>query len=432
MGSVTTQPLFSFGVIADVQYADIPDGRSFLGTPRYYRNSILVLQKAVQAWNQHGHLKFVINMGDIVDGFCPKDQSLSATKKLVNEFEKFKGPVYHMIGNHCLYNLPRRELLPLLNIPSRDGDNNAYYEFSPTPEYRVVVLDGYDISAVGWPEDHPKTMAALKILEEKNPNSEKNSPEGLVGVERRFVKYNGGVGEKQLEWLDGVLKDATELNQRVIVCGHVPMSPGCASSAALLWNFDEVMSVIHKYDVVKVCLSGHDHKGGYFVDSRGVHHRSLEAALECPPVLEAGKDMVRITWMLKSSAKVDDDAAFKTVEVKLCYAPISQVDRPWRKTHNELSRDRSCPHKIVSKPYDNIPQSLNWTIDRETPHWNLLLAYGQSSDAEKTTNLFIVEGINGRHTSLDIASICFSVFSFGSLLVFLVKEKKKANLQQRK
>ncbi|CAN6914536.1 unnamed protein product [Brassica oleracea] len=283
MGSVTTQPLFSFGVIADVQYADIPDGRSFLGTPRYYRNSILVLQKAVQAWNQHGNLKFVINMGDIVDGFCPKDQSLSATKKLVDEFEKFQGPVYHMIGNHCLYNLPRRELLPLLNIPSRDDDYNAYYDFSPTPEYRVVVLDGYDISAVGWPEDHPKTLAALKILDEKNPNSEKNSPEGLVGVERRFVKYNGGVGEKQLEWLDGVLKDATESNQRVIVCGHVPMSPGCASSAALLWNFDEVMSVIHKYDVVKVCLSGHDHKGGYFVDSRGVHHRSLEAALECPP-----------------------------------------------------------------------------------------------------------------------------------------------------
>ncbi|KAF8117764.1 hypothetical protein N665_0008s0110 [Sinapis alba] len=283
MGSVTTQPLFSFGVIADVQYADIPDGRSFLGTPRYYRNSILVLQKAVQAWNQHGNLKFVINMGDIVDGFCPKDQSLSATKKLVNEFDNFQGPVYHMIGNHCLYNLPRQELLPLLNIPRRDDDNNAYYDFSPTPEYRVVVLDGYDISAVGWPEDHPKTLAALKILEEKNPNLEKNSPEGLVDVERRFVKYNGGVGEKQLEWLDGVLGDATELNQKVIVCGHVPMSPGAASKAALLWNFDEVMSVIHKYDVVKVCLSGHDHKGGYFVDSHGVHHRSLEAALECPP-----------------------------------------------------------------------------------------------------------------------------------------------------
>lgn len=281
MGSAARQPLFSFGVIADVQYADIPDGRSFLGVPRYYRNSILVLQRAVETWNQHGNLKFVINMGDIVDGFCPKDQSLAATKKLVREFEKFEGPVYHMIGNHCLYNLPREELLPLLKIPGRDG--NAYYDFSPTPEYRIVVLDGYDISAVGWPQDHPNTFAALKILEEKNPNSDKNSPAGLVDVERRFVKFNGAVGEKQLQWLDSVLQDASKLNQRVIVCGHVPMNPGVASKVALLWNFDEVMSILHKYDSVKVCLSGHDHKGGYFVDSHGVHHRSLEAALECPP-----------------------------------------------------------------------------------------------------------------------------------------------------
>ncbi|KAF8117766.1 hypothetical protein N665_0008s0111 [Sinapis alba] len=154
--------------------------------------------------------------------------------------------------------------------------------------------------------------------------------------------------------------------------------------------------------------------------------------------------MVRITWMLKSSAKVDGDAAFSSVEVKLCYAPISQVDRPWRKTHNELSKDKSCAHKIVSKPYDKILQSLNWTIERDIPTGTYFVraygvglngqevAYGQSSDVDKTTNLFSVEGVSGRHTSLDIASICFTVFSFGSFLVFLVKEKKKAKLQQRK
>mgnify|MGYP001795645193 CR=1 FL=1 len=70
MGSIGgTQPLFSFGVISDVQYADIPDGRSFLGTPRYYRHSIHVLQRAVQKWNNLKNLNFTINFGDIVDGF---------------------------------------------------------------------------------------------------------------------------------------------------------------------------------------------------------------------------------------------------------------------------------------------------------------------------------------------------------------------------
>ncbi|KAI3454403.1 hypothetical protein Pfo_011066 [Paulownia fortunei] len=274
------QPLVSFGVISDVQYADIPDGRSFLGVPRYYRHSLLVLQRAVRNWNERKP-KFVINFGDIVDGFCPKVQSLNAIKKIVNEFSIFDGPVYHMIGNHCLYNLPREKLLPILNIPSHDG--HAYYDFSPIPEFRFVVLDGYDISAIGWPKDHLNTLKALNFLRERNPNSDKNSPNGLVGLERRFLMFNGAVGKEQMEWLDHVLEDATKLNQKVVVCCHLPLEPRASSNEALLWNYDEVMEVIHRYNCVKVCLAGHDHKGGHAVDSDGVHHRVLEAALECPP-----------------------------------------------------------------------------------------------------------------------------------------------------
>ncbi|KAL6973152.1 hydrolase of phosphorus-containing anhydrides [Sarracenia purpurea var. burkii] len=279
------KPLLSFGVISDVQYADIPDGRSFIGVPRYYRHSLLVLQRAVQKWNNFQNLKFTINFGDIVDGFCPKHQSLNAVEKLVREFEVFKGSVYHMIGNHCLYNLPRNKLLPLLKIPSFDG--RAYYDFSPIPEYRFVVLDGYDISAIGWPHDHPNAVEALRFLGEKNPNSEKNSPAGLTGLERRFLMFNGAVGKEQLEWLDSVLQDATKSNQKVVICCHLPLDPGASSKEALLWNYDEVMDLVHRYNCVKVCLGGHDHKGGHSIDSHGVHHRVLEAALECPPGTDA-------------------------------------------------------------------------------------------------------------------------------------------------
>ncbi|KAK8511667.1 hypothetical protein V6N13_029269 [Hibiscus sabdariffa] len=277
-------PIFSFGVIADVQYADVPDGHSFLGVPRYYRHSILVLQRAVQSWNNHKNLSFVINFGDIVDGKCPKDQSLNAVEKVVSEFEKFNGTVYHMIGNHCLYNLPRDKLLPLLKIPNHgSGHAHAYYDFSPTPGYRFVVLDGYDISAIGWPHDHPNTLEALKILSEKNPNSNKNSPEGLDDVDRRFVMFNGAVGNEQIEWLNNVLQDATNMKQKVIVCCHLPLHPGATGKTSLLWNYNQVMDVIHRYDCVKVCLAGHSHKGRYSIDSHGVHHRVLDAALECPP-----------------------------------------------------------------------------------------------------------------------------------------------------
>ncbi|KAI4342516.1 hypothetical protein MLD38_027138 [Melastoma candidum] len=284
-GLQVKKPLFSFGVISDVQYADIPDGRSFLGVPRYYRHSILVLQRAVKQWNLLNNLSFAINFGDIADGFCPKDRSMETVCKVVNEFKKFRCPVYHMIGNHCLYNLPRSELLPLLKI--QRGDGCAYYDFCPVPGYRFVVLDGYDISAIGWPPGHPKTKQAMQLLQVKNPNTDKNSPVGLQGLDRRFLMFNGAVGEEQLQWLDGVLQEATSLKQKVVVCCHLPLDPGASTEEALLWNFDEVMEVIHHYNCVKVCLSGHDHKGGHSIDSRGIHHKVFEAALECPPGTDA-------------------------------------------------------------------------------------------------------------------------------------------------
>jgi manganese-dependent ADP-ribose/CDP-alcohol diphosphatase len=210
---------------------------------------------------------------------------VSRVKKVNNEFQKFNGPVFHLIGNHCLYNLPRDKLLPFLKIPGLIG--HACYDFSPGPEHRLVVLDGYDISAIGWPRGHPKTLQALEFLGKKNPNSDKNSPAGLLGLERRFVMFNGAAGREQLKWLDGILQDATKLEQKVIVCCHLPLDLCASSQEALLWNYDEAMNVIHQYNCVKACLSGHDHKGGHSTDSHGIHHRSFEAALESPPGTDA-------------------------------------------------------------------------------------------------------------------------------------------------
>ena len=235
------EPLFSFGVIADVQYADIPDGRSFLGVPRYYRHSIAVLRRAVQRWNGEKSVRFCINFGDIVDGFCPKDRSLAAVQAVVREFDDFRGgAAYHMLGNHCLYNLPRSELVSVLRMPSA-SPGRAYYDFSPWPGYRFVVLDAYDFSAVGWPRDHPVSFAARRFLEKRNPNHDKNSPSGLAGKDRRFVMFNGGVGDAQLRWLDGVLRRAARRGEKAVVCSHLPVHPGAASPTGLMWNYEEVM-----------------------------------------------------------------------------------------------------------------------------------------------------------------------------------------------
>jgi hypothetical protein len=50
---------------------------------------------------------------------------------------------------------------------------------------------------------------------------EKNSPEGLVGVARRFVKFGGGASDAQLAWLRDELATAAGRGERAIVCSHL-------------------------------------------------------------------------------------------------------------------------------------------------------------------------------------------------------------------
>ena len=155
-------------------------------------------------------------------------------------------------------------------------------------------------------------------------------------------------------------------------------------------------------------------------------------------VLKAGEDKITVTWGLNQSLPAGTDSAYKTIEVKLCYAPISQKDRAWRKTEDDLSRDKTCQHKIVTRDYHASNESVEWTIERDVPTAtyyvrayacdsnDVEVAYGQSTDAKNITNLFEIQAISGRHASLDIFSICFSAFSVVSLFVFFYIEKRKA------
>jgi len=154
-----------FGIVSDVQYADIKDGHSFLGTPRYYRASLDGLRRAVLGWKTQ-QVEFGIQFGDIIDGFNPKDKSETALQSVLDEFALLHKPVYHMIGNHCLYNLPRNRLNEALGIHG----TSSYYSFSPHQAWRFVVIDAYDVSMLGWPESHPLHQQAKAILDEKNIN----------------------------------------------------------------------------------------------------------------------------------------------------------------------------------------------------------------------------------------------------------------------
>lgn len=46
------------------------------------------------------------------------------------------------------------------------------------------------------------------------------------------------------------------------------------------------------------------------------------------------------------------DKRYKNVKVTSVYAPESQLDRAWRKTVDNLSKDKTCQFTIADRPYD--------------------------------------------------------------------------------
>lgn len=164
----------------------------------------------------------------------------------------------------------------------------------------------------------------------------------------------------------------------------------------------------------------------------------VSASSQPGQVLKAGEDKITVTWRYNQSFPAGTDSAYKTVQVKLCYAPVSQVDRAWRKTVEDLAKDKTCQHAIVARPYSPADQSYEWLVQKDVPEATYFVrayalnaegvqvGFGQTTDKSKTTDLFQVQAITGRHASLDIASACFSAFSVVSLIGFFIAEKRKA------
>ncbi|KAK3559860.1 hypothetical protein QTP86_026205 [Hemibagrus guttatus] len=287
-------PVFTFGVIADIQYADLKDGYNYHRTrKRYYRNSLHLLRNAIRHWNEENvKPSFILQLGDIIDGFNSKHgASEEALKTVLDEFRSCSAQVHHVWGNHEFYNFSRSDLFSSeLNSEVKDeegkDDRMDYiyaYHFSPAPKFRFVVLDAYDLSIIGQEESSEKYRQSLDIIKAHNPNEELNQPSGIYPMDERFVKFNGGFSQDQVDWLDGVLTTADEKGEKVTVVSHVPVHPFSTSSVCLAWNYDDVFPLLQSHKSVVCFMAGHDHDGGYCVDSSGIHHLTLEGVIETPP-----------------------------------------------------------------------------------------------------------------------------------------------------
>jgi manganese-dependent ADP-ribose/CDP-alcohol diphosphatase len=252
---------------------------------------------------QDDRVSLVLNLGDVIDGKCQDivkhggeqlpegtDPGVFSIEEAIESLSPYTcGPIFHIYGNHELYNCHRTVLGEKLNIPfvKEPCGDLVGYRSHVHESVRFVVLDTYDIAIMQrCPESSQKRKRATQLLARHNPNYPEleNSPEGMEGVQKRFVAFNGGVDTVQLEWLRGTLQQARDAKEKVIILSHQPILPGSSSPVCLVWNYDEVLTILREYnDVVVVSLSGHAHKGGYQRDEEsGIHFRVIEAALESP------------------------------------------------------------------------------------------------------------------------------------------------------
>lgn len=312
------EPLFRFGVVADVQYADREDALNFSGSRlRRYRRSRELWDQAVK-WFDEEEVDFIAQLGDFVDG-CNRatpGQGVKALQELLRPVEKGP-PVLHLIGNHELYNFSRKEMEDGIPIPGLDlafrtsapeglqaeapSRTSSYYSFCPADGWRVCVLDPYEISIMshggGRPgiDEVPLEPSAVEWCQANNPNNitKEDFARGIpAGPARRWVPLNGAMSNEQLAWLKETLDSASNRGEQTILLSHVVLLPQATPNGnglTLLWNYDQVLDVLRSTSRPPTAvLCGHAHLMVSSVDEvSGTHHVTFPTPLEVEPGSDA-------------------------------------------------------------------------------------------------------------------------------------------------
>lgn len=248
----TEAPLLSFGLITDVQYADVdPQGE------RHYRESLPKLKAAV-AWLSKKQLPFSLHLGDFID----RDfNSFDAVTPLLGALGH---PLHHLLGNHD-YEVAEPDKAAVAAKLGMSADYGSFVSAG----VRIVMLDTNDVSIYKHPEGSPEDLAAEAMLAQ------------LLAENRASGKpWNGGISKKQLAWLDAELTAADDAGQPVFVCGHHPLVPAEMHQA---WNASDVIEVIERHRCVRAYFNGHHHDGAE-VMRNGVPYITFKSILHEPGV----------------------------------------------------------------------------------------------------------------------------------------------------
>lgn len=268
------KPLFRFGLVADIQYAD-----KNTKSGRNYREALGYFKQCVVDFNNQ-ELAFVLDLGDIIDMGNWRDFD-----RVMGLYKKLKPKSYFVPGNRG-FSLTKDHIL------KDKKHQGTYYDFSHMG-WRFIVLDGMDVSKY-QPKGSENYRQAIAYLR-KTPDAK---------------TFKGAIGEKQKAWLKERLILARKNKEKVIIlCHHPTIEAASNKEAYTLWNGKEIVNILESSKNVVAYFCGHDHKGGY-VERKGIHYVTCESMVEAPAgsngygVVEVYDDMLLIIGVGTFSSRV--------------------------------------------------------------------------------------------------------------------------------
>ena len=230
-------PLVRFGIVTDIHYADIdPNGT------RTYRESEDKLAECVQVMNAKG-VAFLVELGDFKDqDKTPEEaRTLSYLQKIESVFAGFRGPRYHVIGNHDTDSLSKAQYLAA--APNTGIVPNATRYTFVSGGVRFVVLDANHKSD-GSDYDHGN-----------------------------FDWSDSNIDAPQLDWLTKTLAASAE---PAIVLVHQQLD---GTGAYYVKNAAAVREALEKSGRVIAVLQGHRHEGA-FSTINGIPYFTFKGLIE--------------------------------------------------------------------------------------------------------------------------------------------------------
>jgi hypothetical protein len=235
--SAAVQHSVRFGIVTDCRYADTDT----VGT-RFYRESLDKLAECVARMNAE-QVDFLVELGDLKDQDKRpvESKTLSYLRDVEAVLQGFRGPMYHVLGNHDMDSISKQQFLTHVGNTGIDA-SRSYYSFDARGLHCVVLDANY--RADGSDYDHGN-----------------------------FDWTDANVPMRELDWLR---QDLAASRGSAVVFIHQLLD---GTGSVYVKNASQVRQVLQTSGKVLAVFQGHHHDGHHSrID--GIHYYTLKAVVE--------------------------------------------------------------------------------------------------------------------------------------------------------